>query len=135
MGTPTWTGSSANPPAEPNGAPGHAVGAALLAVLLLGGVEGLFVDLLGVLGQVVLHVVRQLRDLLVGHPVLLTFAWPFCYPNGRQTIVAGRGGSGEVVPAGEVFHHLPVVPEDHLPPPRHLPHYRHGHPGGLDEAP
>jgi hypothetical protein len=34
------------------------MGAVLLAVLLLCGVEGLLVDLLGVLGQVVLHVVR-----------------------------------------------------------------------------
>jgi hypothetical protein len=50
-----------------NSAPSDAVGAALLAVLVLGGVEGLLVDLLGVLGQVVLHAVRQLRDLLVGH--------------------------------------------------------------------
>jgi hypothetical protein len=36
-------------------------------VLVLGGVEGLLVDLLGVLGNIILHVIRQLRDLLVGH--------------------------------------------------------------------
>src|SRR4028119_728458 len=50
-----------------HGAPSRGVGAALLAVLIFGGVEGLLVDLLGVLWQVVLHVVRQLRDPLVGH--------------------------------------------------------------------
>src|SRR5215213_6116239 len=50
-----------------HGAPGDPVGAVLLPVLLLCGVEGLLVDLLCVLGQVVLDVVRQLRDLLVGH--------------------------------------------------------------------
>src|SRR5215212_3135809 len=49
------------------GAPGDAVGAVLLPVLILCGVEGLLVDLLGVLGQVVLHVIRKLSDLLVGH--------------------------------------------------------------------
>src|SRR5215218_3853743 len=50
-----------------HGAPGHPVGAVLFSVLILCGVEGLLVDLLGVLGEVVLHVVRKLRDLLVGH--------------------------------------------------------------------
>jgi hypothetical protein len=40
------------------GASGGAVGAVLLTVLSLCGVERLLVDLLGVLGQVVLHVVR-----------------------------------------------------------------------------
>src|SRR5918995_2562897 len=50
------------------GAPGDAVSAIFLTVLIFGGVEGLFVDLLGVPWQVVLHVVRQLRYLLVGHP-------------------------------------------------------------------
>jgi hypothetical protein len=49
------------------GAPGDAVGAILLAVLILRGVERLLVDLLGVLGQVVLDVVRKLGDLLVGY--------------------------------------------------------------------
>src|SRR5215203_934510 len=49
------------------GAPGYAVGAILLTVLLFCGVEGLLVDLLGVLWQVVLDVVRKLGDLLVGH--------------------------------------------------------------------
>jgi hypothetical protein len=34
------------------------MGAVLLAVLILCGVEGLFIDLLGVLGEIVLHVVR-----------------------------------------------------------------------------
>src|SRR5918995_3698721 len=48
-------------------APGDPMGAILLPVLILGGVEGLLVDLLGSLGQVVLNVVRKLRDLLVGH--------------------------------------------------------------------
>src|SRR5215212_10339460 len=48
-------------------APGDTVGAVLFSVLILCGVEGLLVDLLGVLGEVVLHVVRKLRDLLVGH--------------------------------------------------------------------
>jgi hypothetical protein len=50
-----------------HGAPGDPVGAIFLTVLLLGGVEGLLVDLLGVLWQIVLDVVRKLRDLLVGH--------------------------------------------------------------------
>src|SRR5215203_5353524 len=54
-----------------HGAPGNAVGAVLLAVLILCGVEGLLVDLLGSLGQVVLDAVWQLSDLLVGHRVLL----------------------------------------------------------------
>ena len=40
------------------GAPGDAVGAVLFAVLLLCGVERLLVDLLGVLGEVVLHTIR-----------------------------------------------------------------------------
>src|SRR5215208_3060311 len=48
-------------------APGYPMGAALLPILILGGVEGLLVDLLGVFGQVVLDVVRKLRYLLVGH--------------------------------------------------------------------
>src|SRR5215210_9350032 len=48
-------------------APGDAMGAVLLSVLILCGVEGLLVDLLGVLGQVVLDAVGQLRNLLVGH--------------------------------------------------------------------
>jgi hypothetical protein len=48
-------------------APGDAVGAVFFTVLLLGGVEGLLVDLLGMLWQIVLDVVRKLRDLLVGH--------------------------------------------------------------------
>src|SRR5829696_7591371 len=52
-------------------APGYPVGAVLLAVLILCGVEGLLVDLLGSLGQVVLDVVRKLCDLLVGNRVLL----------------------------------------------------------------
>src|SRR5215208_6374630 len=50
-----------------NCAPGNAVGAVLLAVLLFCGVEGLLVDLLGVLGQVVLDALWQLRYLLVRH--------------------------------------------------------------------
>src|SRR5215213_1747987 len=50
-----------------HGAPGYPVGAVLLSVLILCGVERLLVDLLSVLGQVVLDVVRQLSDLLVGH--------------------------------------------------------------------
>src|SRR5215217_4399613 len=50
-----------------HGAPGDAVGAILLPVLVLCGVEGLFVDLLGVFGEVVLDVIRQLGYLLVGH--------------------------------------------------------------------
>src|SRR5829696_7736036 len=49
------------------GAPGDAMGPVLLSVLILRGVEGLLVDLLGVLWQVILDVVRKLRDLLVGH--------------------------------------------------------------------
>src|SRR5215207_10528855 len=48
-------------------APGYPVGAVLLSVLVLRGVERLLVDLLCVLGQVVLDVVRKLRDLLVRH--------------------------------------------------------------------
>src|ERR671921_2661289 len=48
-------------------APGDTVGAVLLAVLILCGVESLLVDLLGVLGQVVLDVVRKLSNLLVRH--------------------------------------------------------------------
>src|SRR5215211_6430560 len=43
------------------------MGAVFFSVLILRGVERLLVDLLGVLGQVVLDVVRQLSDLLVGH--------------------------------------------------------------------
>src|SRR5215203_2069221 len=50
-----------------HGAPSDAVGAVFFTVLILCGVEGLLVDLLGVLGQIVLDVVRKLRDLLVGH--------------------------------------------------------------------
>jgi hypothetical protein len=50
-----------------HGAPGDTVGTILLTVLLLCGVEGLLVDLLGVLWQIVLDVVRKLRDLLVGY--------------------------------------------------------------------
>src|SRR5215212_3878075 len=50
-----------------NCAPGNAVGAIFLAVLLFGGVEGLLVDLLGSLGKVVLDAVWQLRYLLVRH--------------------------------------------------------------------
>src|SRR5919112_169556 len=50
-----------------NCAPGDAMGAVFFTVLILGGVEGLLVDLLSVLGKVVLDVVRKLRDLLVGH--------------------------------------------------------------------
>src|SRR5215216_3934162 len=53
-------------------APGDAMGAVLLSVLLIRGVEGLLVDLLGSLGQVVLDIVRKLGDLLVGHRVLLS---------------------------------------------------------------
>src|SRR5215210_708172 len=53
-------------------APGDAMGAVLLSVLILSGVEGLLVDLLCVLGKVVLDVVRKLCDLLVGHRVLLS---------------------------------------------------------------
>src|SRR5215211_6526987 len=41
-----------------HGAPGHTVGAVLFSVLILRGVEGLLVDLLGVLGQIVLDVIR-----------------------------------------------------------------------------
>jgi hypothetical protein len=48
-----------------DGAPSHAVGAVLLTVLIFGGVEGLLVDLLGSLGEVVLDAVWQLRYLLV----------------------------------------------------------------------
>src|SRR5215207_3264227 len=48
-------------------APGDAVGAVFFTVLILSGVEGFLVDLLGVLWQIVLDVVRKLRDLLVGH--------------------------------------------------------------------
>jgi len=54
-----------------HGAPSDAVGAVLLAVLILCGVEGLLVNLLGSLGQVILDAVRKLGDLLVGHRVLL----------------------------------------------------------------
>jgi hypothetical protein len=50
-----------------DGASSHPVGAILLTVLIFGGVEGLFVDLLGVLGEVVLDAVRKLGDLLVRH--------------------------------------------------------------------
>src|SRR5215203_1822686 len=50
-----------------HGTPGNAVGAIFLTILILCGVEGLLVDLLGVLGQVVLDAVWQLSDLLVGH--------------------------------------------------------------------
>src|SRR5215208_6182414 len=49
-------------------AQGDAVGAILFAVLLLRGVEGLLVDLLRFLGEIVLHIIRKLRYLLVGHP-------------------------------------------------------------------
>jgi hypothetical protein len=49
------------------GAPGDPIGAILLAVLILCGVEGLLVDLLGVFGEVVLYTIRKLSDLLVGH--------------------------------------------------------------------
>jgi hypothetical protein len=45
-------------------APGDAVGAILLSVLFLRGVEGLLVDLLCFLGEIVLHIIRKLRDLL-----------------------------------------------------------------------
>src|SRR5919112_2824490 len=48
-------------------APGDTVGAVLFSVLILCGVESLLVDLLGSLGQVVLHVVRKLSNLLVRH--------------------------------------------------------------------
>jgi hypothetical protein len=40
------------------GAPGDAMGPILFSVLILRGVEGIFVDLLGVFGQVVLDVIR-----------------------------------------------------------------------------
>ena len=40
------------------GAPGDAVGPILFAVLLLCGVERPFIDLLGVLGEVVLYTIR-----------------------------------------------------------------------------
>ena len=40
------------------GAPGDPMGAVLLTVLILRGVEGFLIDLLGVLWQVVLHIVR-----------------------------------------------------------------------------
>ncbi len=43
------------------------MGAVFFTVLILSGVEGLLVDLLGVLWQIVLDVVRKLRDLLVGY--------------------------------------------------------------------
>jgi len=39
------------------GTPGHSVGTVLFSILILCGVEGLLVDLLGVLGQVVLNAV------------------------------------------------------------------------------
>src|SRR5215207_2185155 len=58
------------------GAPGDAVGAILLIVLILCRVEGLLVDLLGSLGEVVLDVVRQLGDLFVGHLDLPFVACP-----------------------------------------------------------
>jgi len=54
-----------------DGPPRDAVGAALLAVMLLGEVEGFLVDFLGVLGQVVLYAVGRLRDHLVRHIDLL----------------------------------------------------------------
>src|SRR5215204_3075335 len=41
-----------------HGAPGHPVGAVLFSVLILCGVEGLLVDLLSVLGEVVLDIIR-----------------------------------------------------------------------------
>src|SRR5215216_4992357 len=50
-----------------NCAPGYAVGAIFLTVLLFGGVEGFLVDLLGSLGKVVLDTLWQLRYLLVRH--------------------------------------------------------------------
>jgi hypothetical protein len=50
-----------------DGAPSYPVGAALLPILLLCGVEGLLVDLLGVLGQVVPHAVRQVAEVIVRH--------------------------------------------------------------------
>src|SRR5215217_7000036 len=50
-----------------DGAPGNPVAAILLVVLLLGGVVSCPVDLLGVLGQVVPHAVRQIGKLLVRH--------------------------------------------------------------------
>ena len=48
-----------------HGAPGYPVSAALLPVVLLGGIERLLVDLLGVLGQVVLT--------LSGRSVILSY--------------------------------------------------------------
>src|SRR5215217_6559435 len=48
-------------------APGDAVGAFLLAVLVLGGVVGRAVDLLRVLGEVVPHAVRQIAQVFVRH--------------------------------------------------------------------
>src|SRR5215208_2959090 len=50
-----------------DGAPGHPLAAILLIVLFLCGVVSCPVDLLGVLGQVVPHTVRQIGKLLVQH--------------------------------------------------------------------
>src|SRR3712207_911593 len=63
-----------------DGAPRHAVGAVLLAVLFFGGAERLLVDLLRVLGQVVLHAVRQLRDHLVRHRPTFPSLAKLCLP-------------------------------------------------------
>src|SRR5215216_4115626 len=60
------------------GAPGDTVSTILFSVLLLCGVERLLINLLGVLREVVLHAVRQLRYLLVGH-LAPRISWLFYY--------------------------------------------------------
>jgi hypothetical protein len=50
-----------------DGAPGDAVGAFLLAVVIPGGVVGRAVDLLRVLGKLVPHAVRLIAQILVRH--------------------------------------------------------------------
>jgi hypothetical protein len=76
-----------------HGAPGDAVGAILLSVLLLRGVERLLVDLLGVLGEIVLHIIRELRYLPVGNPappIWWPLLRPLCTLEGAQPTFARR---------------------------------------------
>jgi hypothetical protein len=48
-------------------APGYPVSALLLPILLFGGVERFFVYLLGVLGEVLSHALRQIAQTVVGY--------------------------------------------------------------------
>jgi UDP-glucose 4-epimerase len=74
--------------------------------------------------------------ILYGTSSSLCWPTPFvCRADDKQSSPIGaRGDSGEVVPAGEIFHQFPVAPEDDPPRPRHLSHDRHGHPDGFGEV-